>query len=159
MKNMLKITSFILLLILFLGIENVHAQYCKGVLMSPPMPQIYGYYEAGPYSLHTDASACKGSNTGVYYSAYNQWEQTGQVFADLYEIDPPGNDDEHVKLYTLSFYPDGFLSQIEVTTYITGNIDSSGDQTCELSLRMKSSGIPGGTTPANIFTFNVCMTT
>ena len=75
----------------------------------------------------------------------------------MYEEDPPGNDDEHVKSYV------GFITNRTITslslmaTHVRGNIDSAGDQKCELYLKFGSSGQYGLTIEKSLFNYKICM--
>ena len=158
---MKKIIKKIIICAFFLTTAKVvSAKTCTDIYYSPPMPALYGYSRTDTYKLQTSASACKGSNTQVYFGRLEYWTaqgNVGQIFVDLMEEDPEGNDNEKVKSYNLQYYPDGYLNNVVVTTHITGNIDSEGDQTCELYLRMNASGYQGQTIQANLFTYYLCM--
>ncbi len=155
----------ILLLILFLStlfsvkITSVYAKDCTDIRYSPPMPQVYGYWQTKPTDrLKTSAPTCTGPNAQVWFGKLNYWsEWTILIFADLYEDDEEPNPDDLVKGYTLYFVETGYLDRVEVVTHDYGNIESEGDQGCELFLRFHSGGRQGRTTPANLFTYKICM--
>ncbi len=161
-KVFLSFGAFFLLTIL-LSSQHVFAQNCSGWQGNPYMYQVSPDVKSPTFKLKTEASACKGANTAVYFGAFRSLPDSYQIhnpviWVDLYEEDPPGNADEHVKAYAVRYF-NRVVSDVVITdVYETGNIDSEGDQTCELYLTFVISGeccyIPF---QATIFDYNVCM--
>ncbi len=154
-----------LFLVLFLSalfsikITSVDAKDCTDIYYGPPMPQVYGYWQTKPsYELKTSAPTCTGPNAQVWFGKLNQWsESTNVIYAYLYEDDEEPNPDDLVKRYELHYIETGYMDYVRYHTYDTGNIESEGDQGCELYLKFQSGGRQGRTTPANLFTYQVCM--
>lgn len=153
------------LLILFVGClflikaTSVEAKDCTDIYYGPPMPQVYGYWQTKPpYKLKTSAPTCTGPNAQVYFGKLNYWaETTNVIYAYLYEDDVDPNSDDLVKKYELYYNQTGYMDYVRMYIFDEGNIESEGDQGCELYLKFQSGGIRGKTTPANLFTYQVCM--
>ncbi len=89
---------------------------------------------------------------------FNQRKNNTLSLTELTQEDPAGNDDERVKEY-VGTAMGRVLTIFELSqTYITGNIDSEGDQTCELYLDFVISGKYGGpTVEKSLFNYSVCI--
>ena len=163
MKRVFLSLIAVLLPIVLLSSQHVYAQECSGWQGNPYMYQVAPYVNGPTFKLKTEASACKGSNTAVYFGAFRSLPDSYQInnpviWVDLFEEDPPGNADEKVKSYAVRYF-NRVISDVVITdVYETGNIDSEGDQTCELYLSFVISGnccnIPF---QATIFDYNICM--
>lgn len=145
------------------GVENVHAAQCSDQYYNPWMTQGWATDKVGPkVSLKTSAASCYGSDTQVWFSGFqslppNYPNGSGWIYVNLYEDDPDGNADEHVKEYI------GYITNRVITTftlnytYTPGIIDSSGDQYCELYCTFGISGNQGQYMEKNIFLYKMCM--
>ncbi|MDD2435563.1 MAG: hypothetical protein PHO63_04840 [Bacilli bacterium] len=161
-KNVLFLCLFAFGL-LFVGAQQVNAT-CSGGLQAPQIAQVVATNKGLTTSLTTTASACKGSNTAVWFSNFGtlpNWYQPSSgtiVHGHLWEDDPVGNPDERVKYY-IGWFEGRVLTDFWLQeTYITGNIDSEGDQTCELYMTFFISGTYGDPPiPQGLFYYNQCM--
>ncbi len=160
-KAVFSVALFLTSMFVF-GIENVEAKQCTGIYAAPHLYQVTPYKVSPTYDLYTSYSSCQGVNTEVWFTNIqtlpNSWTfASGNIYIDLYEEDPPGNDDEHVKSYV------GFITNRTITslslmaTHVRGNIDSAGDQKCELYLKFGSSGQYGLTIEKSLFNYQICM--
>lgn len=149
----------------FSGSFNVYARECTWGLQAPQIPQGYAENKGNVVNLKTTASACKGVNTAVYFSKFGSlpnWYTPSSgtiVHGYLMEDDPPAYEpDERVKYY-IGFFTGRVLTDFQLNKTITpGNIDSEGDQTCELYMNFSISGTTGGTPiPQGLFYYGICM--
>lgn len=149
---------------LFIGIVNTMAKECSYGLQAPEIPQPYNTNKGHTVVLKTSASACKGINTEVWFSKFGtlpSWYVPSNgtiIHADLMEDDPPGNDDELVKYY-IGYFSGRTLVDFKLSKiFIEGNIDSEGDQTCELYMNFMISGTQNGKPiPQGLFYYDICM--
>ncbi|MBR3523980.1 MAG: hypothetical protein IKN87_04815 [Bacilli bacterium] len=144
---------------------NVNAADCAYGLQAPQIPQGYAYNSGDLVHLHTSYSACKGVNTAVYFGGFgslpNWFEPTPNtvVHGDLMEWDPQ----EYAPNETVKHYYGTFTGRTLTNFYLSstvtpGNIDSEGDQTCELYMDFSISGFNGGTPiPQGLFYYGICM--
>ncbi|MDD2377709.1 MAG: hypothetical protein PHD10_02750 [Bacilli bacterium] len=161
----ISLSTFVFLVGIFLiSVENVQAKTCSGQKPAPYMYEVSPWVNGPIFPLTTAASACKGSNTEVWFNAFRSLPADttvadGVIYVALWEDDPPGNDDERVKAYYGLFYNRVVTDFYLDYTSITGNIDSEGDQTCELYLVFE--GITGECcnipVRATLFDYNICM--
>lgn len=131
---------FILICLIFLvPFGEVEARECA---YNIPSPNIYynGSWAYGPiYSLKTSASSCLAENMSVYFN-----DEAGYYFstfkftieAYLMEDDEFPNEDDKAKLYY------GLNTGYDVMKWnleheYSGNLDSAGDQTCELYMKFR----------------------
>lgn len=156
--------TFLFLTTLFLfGAEKVDAKTCTGYKPAPYMYEVSPEVKVIPESLQTADNVCKGSNTEVWFSAFRSLPasypyQDGAIHVRLWEDDPDGNEDEQVKYYIGTFYNKVVTEFWLNDTFITGNIDSVGDQTCELYLEFVISGrCCNYPVRATLFDYNICM--
>lgn len=155
----IKIIITLIIICFCMNIVRVDAKTCTGINYAPPMPEVYGRMNTKVYKLTTASTQCKGSNTEVWFDDMTQWlDGDNAIYVDLYEDDPKEYEpDELVKKYLLHYAYDGYIADILIENITLGNIDSAGDQTCELYLSMYSSGTPNNTTPDRLFTYQICM--
>jgi len=164
MKKNMGLLIALVLTISFGEVQEVSAKTCSGNLYAPQIGQVVATNKGQTINLTTTASACKGSNTEVWYSNLGSLPtiyipSSGTVvYGSLYEEDPPGNPDELVKSY-IGWFSGRVLTDFTLqTTNTPGNIDSEGDQTCELYMTFYISGTYGGTAiPERLFDYNMCM--
>lgn len=162
MKKRMPILLILIAVMFAMGIQKVEAKSCSGVQAAPHMFQVSPYKKAPTFNLQTAQNVCKGSNTEVWFSGIkslpDSWTYaSGNLWIDLFEEDPAGNDDEHVKSY-IGWITNKTITSIVLDGTVTpGNIDSVGDQTCELYLRMVSSGQYGKSIEKSLFNYNICM--
>lgn len=164
MKKNIGIIFILILTIVFGNVQKVSAKTCSGNLYAPQIGQVIPTNKGQTVALTTTAIACKGSNTEVWYSNFGSLPTSYTpssgtvVYGSLYEEDPPGNPDELVKTYTGRF-SGRVLTDFTLQLINTpGNIDSEGDQTCELYMTFYISGTYGGTAiPERLFDYNMCM--
>ena len=161
MKKIFIFTIMTLLTLTILGPTKVSAKQCSGYQFAPPITPVLSDYKGPTYELQTAASSCIGNNTEVWFrnlttiDAKYQYNY-GEIHMYLYEDDPPASEpDEKVKYYQASVI-NRVITRIDMhTQYMTiQNIDSAGDQTCELYIRFSSSGESGGpwiTLPERIY--------
>lgn len=160
-KNIL--LSFVFIASLFvLGTSEVNAKSCSGIKAAPHMYQVAPTVRVDTEPLTTAYGTCKGSNTEVWFSSPqtlpNSWTYAnGVIWIDLYEEDPPGNADEHVKEYAGMVENKTIWEFRLVRTLEYDNIDSEGDSTCELYLTFYSSGYQGYTIDKSLFNYKICM--
>lgn len=144
----------------FISIGTVDAACEYGV----PSPQIYTngtWKKDGTFNVQTSADSCYGSNTAVYFSD-GSYLPMGRfnINAQLWEEDPLGNADEHVKNY--QGYNSGYslISWTFVNIVTSGKIDSTGDQTCELYMKFQIVTIdpsPFTIMDTNLFKYTMCI--
>lgn len=165
MRKSALIVSMFIFSFFFVGVVNVSARTCEYGLQAPQIPQGYAENKGHLVELQTAASACKGSNTSVYFSSFGSlpsWYTPSSgtiVHGYLTEDDPPAYEpDERVKYY-IGFFSGRVLTDFQLNKTInSGNIDSEGDQTCELYMNFSISGITGEPAiPQGLFYYNICM--
>lgn len=126
----------VLCLFTFLLMNEAEARTCREGIPSPPI-----YYNGSwTYELvtpmTTTASSCKASNMYVYFSD-GSWGSNHYIEFDAYlmESDPDGNEDEIAKEY----YGENYAASTDWTLETThsGNLDSAGDQVCELYMKFR----------------------
>lgn len=162
MKKTLSFIGIVIFTFLFFGINNVDAKTCSNIYAAPHLYQVSPDVRSGTYNLTTSYNQCLGSNTEVWFSSIksmpDSWYfSSGTLWINLWEEDPAGNDDEHVKEYIGSI-TNKTITNIYLNRTITpGAIDSAGDQTCELYLKFGSSGKYGLTIEKSLFNYQVCM--
>lgn len=145
-----------------IGFEKVEARTCSGIYAAPHLYQVSPDVRSNTYNLQTAYNQCLGSNTEVWFSSIksmpDNWNfASGNLWINLWEEDPAGNDDEHVKQY-VGYITNKTITSIQLNKTITpGAIDSAGDQTCELYLKFGSSGQYGLTIEKSLFNYQVCM--
>lgn len=140
------------------------AKECTAFYKAPKIPQVT-VNRGHSINLTTAADSCYGSNTEVWFynfgSAPNDVVITPGatvVWVELYEEDPPGDDDEWVKEYA-GFFSGKVLTEFRlVKTIRPGIIDSQGDQNCEFYMTFSLSGYTGGPEiPEGLFDYQMCM--
>ena len=165
MKKNIFLTSLFIFSFFFAGVMNTSARTCEYGLQAPQIPQGYAENKGHLVELQTSANVCKGSNTSVYFSSFGSlpsWYTPSSgtiVHAYLVEDDPPSSEpDERVKYY-IGFFSGRVLTDFRLQVTITpGNIDSTGDQTCELYMLFSISGWTGEPAiPQGLFYYNICM--
>ncbi len=136
----MKKIMFIIICVFFLvPFGNAEARDCAYGMPSPPI-YYNGNWAYGQISyLKTSASACRAENMSVYFD-----DAAGSYFANigftldayLMEHDEYPNDHDLAKLYygTNTGYD---LMQWGLIDKIEGNLDSEGDQTCELYMKFR----------------------
>lgn len=160
-KNILAIFIFIASLFV-LGVNDVNAKSCSDINAAPHMYQVAPAVRVKKEPLTTAYGTCKGSNTEVWFSSPqslpNSWNfASGVIWIDLYEEDPPGNADEHVKKYAGITENKTIVEFRLIETLEYDNIDSEGDSVCELYLTFYSSGYQGYTIDKSLFNYKICM--
>lgn len=162
MKKIL-LSLFILGTICF-GVKTVSARECEYGLQAPELPQGYAFNRGHLAKLKTTASACKGTNTAVYFSNFKSlpswFVPTGGTIVNalLNEEDPPEyKPDELVKKYAGLFTGRTLTEFVLLNTVTPGNIDSEGDQTCELYMTFNIAGNGTRPVPQGLFSYSICM--
>lgn len=162
MKKIISFTFLFVISLLLFGFEPAEAKECTGYKAAPYMYQVSPLTNTSIYKLKTAQNVCKGSNTEVYFRAFRAAPSSFPsdditVRVSLKEDDPEGNTDETVKNYVLYGW-NRTISEISYTTVTAGNIDSQGDQTCELYLQMCTSGTCcNREVRATLFDYQICM--
>ncbi len=142
--NLLKVIIFGAFLFFATSLENVSARACE---YGMPTPSIYynGSWAYGQVvDLHTSANSCQAKNISVYFN------QGAYIYLDnlfieawLMENDQDPNEDEVAKKYlghNHTLDETGFPHDEWNWTIIwenDQNLDSSGDQKCELYLKFR----------------------
>lgn len=150
---------------LFCFKSSVNAADCAYGLQAPQIPQGYATNSGNVVNLYTSYSACKGVNTAVYFGSFGSlpnWyvpDSNTVVHGYLMEDDPPASEpDETVKHYYGTFTGRTLTNFYLAATITSGNIDSEGDQKCELYMDFSISGFNGGTPiPQGLFYYSICM--
>lgn len=154
--------KFILLLFacMFIFTSKVNAACEYGI----PSPEIYtnGSWTSDYIkNVKTSSDSCYGRNAKVTFSS-GSYLPAGRFYihGELYEDDPPGNDDELIKTY--KGYNNGYnLISWEVgKEYNMGKVDSPGDQTCELYMKFKIETIdasPYTIMKRDLFRYTMCI--
>lgn len=162
MKRKMFSLIFLLTLIVF-GIKNVEAKTCTEIYAAPHIFEVAPDVATRPYSLTTAENTCKGYNTEVWFSSIktmpDSWTySSGNLYMNLFEEDPPDyKPDEYVKEY-VGYVTNRTITSIELNRIMTyGNIDSEGDQNCELYLEFGSSGFFGRSIEKSLFNYQICM--
>lgn len=149
----------------FALISCVYARDCAYGL---PSPKLYdnGWWTKGQtVKLKTTASSCLAKNISVYFDLGNYYFQLPRnVFVEgiLMEDDEDPNEDDPVKRYYgsteagvwgMNWTMDGILDN--------GNIDSAGDQTCELYMKFRLTDViaenPSEYYPDDAFRYTICI--
>lgn len=113
-------------------------------------------------SLTSASATAKGSNTAVYYLGFRSLPsshpyQDGVIYMYLMEKDV-NNADDQVKSYGGTFFNKVVTDFVLNTTYITGNIEATGDPTAELYLKGFISGdCCNHEVQASLFDYILCM--
>lgn len=161
---MKKILVFLLGIILgsILITEPVNAQTCHYGIPSPRLPRNGAKVSDAVRELTTTASSCLATNMSVLFSN-GAFLPIGilDIEASLMESDPPGNADEEVKRYTGKKVGGTLIEWTFDRIVTTGNLDSAGDQKCELYLRVNLvSEDPYNTSyiDADLFRYSMCIT-
>ena len=163
MKKSLFFAALLTLFLTFVGTYDVSAKSCTKIKAIPHMYQVAPEKTTLPSDpLTTSENTCKGTNTEVWFSSIksmpDNWNYaTGTIHIKLYEEDPPGNPDELVKTYYGSVVNKTITSITLSSVDTPGNIDSVGDQTCELYLQFYSSGKYGASIEKSLFNRQICM--
>lgn len=154
------IPVLVLIICAFISIDEVKASCEYGL----PSPQIYtsgAWRKDTTYNITTSAASCYGSNTSVTFSP-GAYIPMGRFYINgqLWEEDPAGNADEHVKNY--QGYNSGYslISWQIVSTVTSGLIDSTGDQTCELYMKYQIDLIdasPFTIMDTDLFRYTMCI--
>lgn len=150
-----------IMMVLSVFTMKVNAQECVYGLQSPNLPYPPKWVKGRVYNITTSKSSCRGDQTAVYFDSGDYFPFTSASFyveARLVEDDPAAYEpDEEVKRY------EGYISAyhgvewILTNTYVKGNIDSSGDQTCELYMKFKQTDNYNQPLEDNLFRYTMCM--
>ena len=161
MKKIIILIS-IAILSIFISSTNVSAKQCTGQNHMPYLYQISPSNRTSTYNLYTSAATCKGSNTEVWYNNFKSLPssypyQDGMIYVYLMEEDA-NNADDMVKGYGGAFYNKVISSFVLSNTYISGNIEATGDQRCELYLKGFVSGdCCNNAINSTLFDYKICM--
>lgn len=115
-------------------------------IISNPKMELLVPVETKTYSLTSDYATITGAHSYVYFYDRTNLSSSFASSNDrilevsLFENDT-ANDDDLVKLYTYHFVG-RLMDGVEISTYSTGNIDSSGDPTGEFYLRFFLHAVP-----------------
>ncbi len=165
MKRKIGMMIFVVTLAFIIGTQNVEARNYSPYYQSPYMYQIYPIVQGDVASVKTSYNTCRSENSGVLFSgfktlpSYYPYSDGVLVHMNFYEDDPPASEpDEHIKKYTAVYF-DREISEVQISGYSGDrNIDSAGDQTCELYLTFYISGNQGGTPiTQSLFTYRMFM--
>ncbi len=132
--------KLIISLIMFLSfVTFANAKECVNGLPSPPIYYNGNWAFGQTIKLKTTASSCLATNTSVYFEQFGDYLPGFGFYAEamLMEDDEHPNEDDPVKLYYgHSSGTSGWSwSKPEILDY--GNLDSAGDQTCELYVKFR----------------------
>lgn len=131
---------FIIICVLFLiPFGEVEARDCAYGMPSPPIYYNGNWAYGQINSLKTSASSCLADNMSVYFN-----DEAGSYFstigftleAYLMEHDEAPNEDDKAKLY-YGVNTGYDLMKWSVIQVFGGNLDSAGDQTCELYVKFR----------------------
>ena len=162
MKKIISFTFLLGISLLLFSFDSVEAKQCTGYKAAPYMYEVSPQTNTSVYKLKTAANVCKGSNTEVYFRGFRAAPAsfpTDEITVHIYlkEDDPDGNQDENVKRYQ-GVGRNRTISTISYWVLNDGNIDSQGDQTCELYLQMCTSGYCcNREVRASLFDYQICM--
>lgn len=153
---------FVLFIALFF-VTKVNAK-CEYGIPSPAIPlngAWIGYPELH-YKFTTSASSCLAKNMRVYFTMGSVSPPSSKWYIEAmlmeYDVDP--NEDDPVKLYTGQLHAEGYVEWDEnVETLDNGNLDSAGDQTCELYMKFRLDPPinPNGYLAADTFGYTICV--
>lgn len=91
MKKLILLLSLLAVIGVSIKIEQVEAKQCTATYAAPHMYQVSPRRRSSTYILQTAASACKGSNTEVWFSSFkslpdNYAYDYANVWVDLYDV-------------------------------------------------------------------------
>lgn len=157
--------SVIVLCIMCIGLSGANAWYTiTSSITGPDMTPGTTTSKGKTGSLDSAYTTATAENTVVLFSNLKSINSSlvssnsRRMYGYLYEYDV-ANSDDHVKTYTWTFKGRA-LDSVTITTHLTGNIESSGDNTAELYMKFlttKISGDPSGTKTGSYFTYAMGM--
>ena len=155
-----KIILIIGILVMGGFISNVNAKECQYALQSISIPYNGSWVSTKVRSYKTSANVCLASNITVLFSSGSFLENSYfTIEAELMESDPAEyKPDELVKRYKgVNRGLDGFTWTKTATN--TANLDSVGDQTCELYMRFRTTEFlaQNGSFDPDMFRFTICV--
>ena len=157
---MKKIIFIMICMLTLVPLQGVKARTCIYNLQSPPIYYNGNWAYGKTYSFKTSASSCLAKNMFLYFKVGSSLYDMGfTIEAYLMENDADPNEDDKAKLYygrNHQYTTDWSL----IETY-EGNLDSAGDQTCELYMkfRLKEPLAHNNTQylNSNMFQYTICM--
>lgn len=155
------------ILILIIGIliaggfiNNVNAQECVYGLQSVSIPYNGDWAETQVRSFKTSANVCLAKNMKVYFTTGSYISGSGyEIEAQLMESDPKKYyPDEMAKKYIGKNTGLDVMKWSRVETN-NANLDSVGDQTCELYMRFRTTTFiaQNGYFEPDMFRFTICV--
>lgn len=115
----------------------VEARTCEYGLPSPPIYYNGSWAYGQTIKLKTSASSCLAKNMSVYFSTGNYIANMGfHLDGYLMEEDYNGNAHDLAKVY-LGYNTGYDLMNWSVVRAVDDNLDSAGDQTCELYMKFR----------------------
>lgn len=165
MKKIVLVTTILLFITISIFPKTTHAKTCTNYQPQPYFYQVAPDVTTPVYHLQTASNVCQGTNTEVWFRAFRTFpESYGYLDAKfdvwLYEDDPADSEpDELVKKYIFRVINRVITEAYLLDTPTPGNIDSTGDQTCELYLQI--GGLTGQCCyipmEKTVFDYNICM--
>ncbi len=157
--------SIIALCMMCIGLTGVNAWYTiTSSIAGPDMTPGTTTSKGKTGSVESAYETATAENTVVLFSNLKSINgklvssDSRRMYGYLYEHDV-SNSDDYVKTYTWTFKGRA-LNEVTITKRITGNIESSGDNTAELYMKFlttKVSGDPSGTKTGSYFTYAMGM--
>lgn len=133
----MKKVVFIAICMFIFSPSVVEAMECKYGLPSPPIYYNGNWAYGQTVKITTSASSCLAKNMSVYFDTGNSVYGMGFKFDGyLMEEDAPGNEHDLAKVYLGANSGSSGLSW-SVIRAVDGNLDSAGDQTCELYMKFR----------------------
>lgn len=155
-----KIILIIGILVMGGFISNVNAKECQHGLQSISIPYNGSWVSTKVRAYKTSANVCLAKNMTVLFSSGSFLENAYfTIEAELMESDPEKyKPDEWVKKYKgVNRGLNGFSWSLEDTN--DANLDSVGDQTCELYMRFRTRDFlyQNGSFDSDMFRFTICV--
>lgn len=163
MKKIMFILLCAISTIVISPLKKVSARECT---YGNPAPHLYfdkSWTYGQTFDLHTSASSCLAENIEVYFD-WN-YEKIGNalvsVEAYLMEEDEDPNPDDFAKSYEGIIYKRWSYDSWERKEVQSGNLDSAGDQKCELYMKFRLTGTTFAQTsaylPSDLFRYTICV--
>lgn len=162
MKNKKKIIFAIICMFVFMTSTTVDARTCEYGMPTPPIYYNGNWAYGQVVKFTTSASSCVSDNmyvyfnSGAYVSAHNFYLE-----AYLMENDTDPSDADEKAKYYVGYNSGSVIPQWNMIEKFGGNLDSAGDQTCELYMKFRLSEPLANNNyeyfPEDMFRYTICM--